>query len=100
MAESANFGDLRSESTPMSTRPIIYDANGLSLDATIVLFVVTSLVTSYRCFSRYKKGLWWHDDSVALFSTIFFTFFLVGSCTHFRFAARQMLGLTISLLRL
>jgi len=48
-------------------------------DVLILLFVVTFLVTSYRCFSRYSKRLWWHDDSMALFSTLSLIVFLVGS---------------------
>jgi len=70
-----------------SIRRIADDVDEPPLDATIILFIVTSLVTSYRCFSRYTKSLWGHDDSVALFSTLFFIFFLIGSCTCFQFTA-------------
>ena len=73
--------------------------NGINyplLNATIILFIVTSLVTSYRCFSRYTKKLWWHDDSVALFSTLFFIFFLTGAYI-FQFFLLRILGLTIHL---
>ncbi|KAF9645862.1 hypothetical protein BDM02DRAFT_3119545 [Thelephora ganbajun] len=45
----------------------------------IILFIVTSFVTSYRCFARYSKKLWGPDDSVALFSTLSFIFWLIGS---------------------
>lgn len=61
--------------------------NDSPLDATTALFIVAFFVTSYRCFSRYKKKLWWHDDSVALFSTLCFVLFLIGSYIYFRFAA-------------
>ncbi|KAF9785101.1 hypothetical protein BJ322DRAFT_807894 [Thelephora terrestris] len=44
-----------------------------------VLFIFTFFVTSYRCFARYTKGLWWYDDSVALFSAFSFIVFLIGS---------------------
>jgi len=92
MAEPANYKDLRSESTCISrsTRRTADDVDGPALDATIILFIITSLVTSYRCFSRYTKRLWWHDDSVALFSTLFFIFFLIGSYTCFQFAAPNL----------
>ena len=43
------------------------------------MFIVTFFVTTYRCFSRYEKRLWWHDDSVALFSMFFFIPFVIGS---------------------
>ena len=60
-------------------------------DITIALFIVTSLITSYRCFARYRKKLWWHDDSVALVSTLSFIIFLVGSYSIcFQRAARQI----------
>lgn len=59
MADSVTFIDLR--------------------NITIVLFVITFLVTSYRCFARYTRRLWWHDDSAALFSAISFVVFLVGT---------------------
>jgi hypothetical protein len=79
MAEP-NFNDLRSEfafiSIPLDQSP----TDDPPLDAAIILFVITFFVTSYRCFARYKKGLWWHDDSVALFSMLFFITFPVGSC--------------------
>jgi len=68
----------------MSSRPtwrIADHVDGPPLDATIILFIVTSLVTSHRCYSRYTKRLWWHDDSVALLSTVFFVFYLIGSYT-------------------
>ncbi|KAF9647420.1 hypothetical protein BDM02DRAFT_2702970 [Thelephora ganbajun] len=45
----------------------------------IVLFIVTSFVTSYRCFARHRNKLWWHDDSVALFSALAFVLWLIGS---------------------
>ena len=51
----------------------------IPLDVAIVLFVVAVFATSYRCHARYMKKLWWHDDSVALFSTLSFVVFLVGS---------------------
>ena len=101
MGEPANYEDLRSVSTYLSrsAQRIADDVDGSALDATIILFIVTSLVTSYRCFSRYTKRLWWHDDSVALFSTLFFIFFLIGSYTCFQSAAPKILELTISLAR-
>ena len=85
MAGSANYEDLRSEFTLFShsARPI----NNPPLDISTALFIVTLFVTLYRCYSRYRKKLWWHDDSAALFSTLFFVFFLVGSYLCFRFVA-------------
>lgn len=50
-------------------------------DVGIVLFIVTLLVTSYRCFARYAKNIWWRDDSVALFSALSFIFFPIGPCS-------------------
>ena len=64
------------------------------------MFVVIFFITSYRCFARYTKKLWWHDDSVALFSALAFIFFLIGSYSvHFQSSACRILGLTISFLR-
>ena len=84
------FDDLRGEFTlapiPLDQPPI----DDPPLDAAITLFVITFFVTSYRCFVRYKKGLWWHDDSVALFSILFFITFPVGSYTYSRLAARRI----------
>ena len=44
-----------------------------------VLFAVTLVVTSYRCFARFSRKIWGHDDSVALFSSLIFVFFVIGS---------------------
>lgn len=62
------------------------------LDITIVMFILTFFVTLYRCYARYTKKLWWHDDSVALFSMLSFTIFLIGSYSvhSCRFSARQI----------
>ena len=56
-------------------------------DAAITLFIITSLVTTYRCSTRYTKKLWGHDDSVALFSLFSFVLFVIGSYDVFRFGA-------------
>ena len=73
-------GDIRSKSTPMSLSFAVHrpPTHGPPPDAGIILFVVTLLVTSYRCFARYTKKLWWYDDSVALFSALSFIFFAIG----------------------
>ena len=52
-------------------------------DSSIILFIAAFLVTSYRCFARYKKNLWWHDDSVALFSVLSFVITPIGSYNTF-----------------
>lgn len=44
-----------------------------------VLFVLTLAVTLYRCFSRYSKRIWGHDDSIILFSSLVFVLFVIGS---------------------
>lgn len=89
MAEPT-FNDLRSES--ILTRILLDQSltDDSPLDSAIILFVITFFVTSYRCFARYKKGLWWHDDSVALFSMLFFITFPVGPWTYLRLAARRI----------
>ena len=86
MGHPADFKDLESE--------FIYIPFGRSLtdgpppDAAIILFIVTSLVTIYRCSTRYAKKLWGHDDSVALFSLFSFILFVIGSYNiFFRFDA-------------
>ena len=64
-------------------RPLTDDS---PLDISIALFIVTVLVTSYRCYARYTRKLWWHDDSAALFSALSFVIFLIGSyrtCFYF-----------------
>jgi len=71
--------DIRSKLTPIFDFVVHQPPNhGPSPDVGIVLFVVALLVTSYRCFARYTKKLWWHDDSVALFSALSFVFFAIG----------------------
>jgi len=50
----------------------------LRISAT-VLFFVTLAVTSYRCFARFSKKIWGHDDSVALFSSLIFVFFVIAT---------------------
>ena len=57
------------------------------LGVAISLFIVTFLVTSYRCFTRYTNRLWWYDDSLALFSMLSFVLLPIGQhITRFRFA--------------
>lgn len=73
---------------------------GDPLDLAISLFIVAFFVTSYRCISRYTKRLWWHDDSVALFSMLCYVFFVIGQCTPFvpDPLRAKTFGLTTSLL--
>lgn len=81
MAEPS-FDDLRSESIIVSFAYILLSwvlTYGSPPDISIILFIITFLVTSYRCFARYTKRLWWYDDSVALVSMHSFIVFLVGS---------------------
>lgn len=80
MAEP-NFYDLRGESTLRllcSASPIA-DPDDPPPDITIILFIVAFSATSYRCFARYTGGIWWHDDSVALFSALFSIIYSIGS---------------------
>jgi hypothetical protein len=64
--------------------------------STTVLFVVTFIVTSYRCFARVLRKIWGHDDSVALFSCLVFISSMVGSYNiWFKDAARWVFELTI-----
>jgi hypothetical protein len=59
-------------------------------DVALALFIFAFFVTSYRCLARYTKKLWWHDDSVALFSALSFIVFFIGSYNIcFRLAARR-----------
>ena len=68
--------------------------DGLPPDIGIALFIVAFLVTSYRCFTRYTKKLWGHDDSAALFSLFFFILYVIGSYnTCFCSFACQIVGL-------
>jgi len=69
--------------------------NDLPPDAAIILFVTAFLATSYRCFARYRGGLWWHDDSFALFSALSFILRVIGSYhTYFRLSVHKVLVLT------
>ena len=57
------------------------------LGVAISLFIVTFLVTSYRCFARYTNRQWWYDDSLALFSMLSFVLLPIGQhIARFRFA--------------
>ena len=82
MGHPADFEDLKSEfilCIPHSLRPIVELTDDPPPDAAIILFIVTSLVTIYRCSARYTKKLWGHDDSAALFSLLSFILFVTGS---------------------
>jgi hypothetical protein len=50
------------------------------LASATALFVLTFVVTFYRCFTRFSRKIWGHDDSAALFSSLVFIFFVIGSC--------------------
>jgi hypothetical protein len=62
-----------------------------------VLFALTLIVTSYRCFSRYSKRIWGRDDSVTLFSSLVFALFVIGSYNPWFKAPVRSSGLTLSL---
>jgi len=97
MGHPVNFKDMKGVFTFVSYI-VLYRSltDDLPPVIAIVLFVITSLVTSYRCIARYRKKLWGHDDTVALLSLFFFTFFVIGSyAICFRSTARQIMGLTI-----
>ena len=79
----------------MSSPRVFHISFGRSLtddpppDVSIILFVVASFVTIYRCSARYAKRLWGHDDSAALFSLLSFIFFVIGSYDVYHFVRQR-----------
>ena len=94
MSPSVNFKDLDCESILyLLHSPCQSPSDDLPLDVTIALFTVMFFVTSYRCFARYTKKLWGHNDSTALFSLLSFVLFVIGLYICFQSSVRRILWL-------